>query len=78
MDEPDPAPDPPDRRLPLHLHAFFALLGGLPGAALLTAVGGVAGGFGIANDRKWGYNVGLAVAFLPSAHNGMATGGPSW
>ncbi|HEY2331109.1 MAG TPA: hypothetical protein VGH94_04260 [Acidimicrobiales bacterium] len=58
----------------LYINAFFALLGGLPGAALLTAVGGVAGGFGIANDRKWGYNVGLAVAFLPFVYT-LATGG---
>ena len=51
----------------LYINAVFtALLGGLGsiiGIALVA--GGAAGGFGIANEKKWGYNVGLAMAFLP-------------
>ena len=31
----------------------------------LIVAGGVAGGFGIANEKKWGYLVGSAVAVLP-------------
>ncbi|MGE0794515.1 MAG: hypothetical protein AB7H43_11870 [Acidimicrobiia bacterium] len=50
----------------LYINAFFALLGGLlHPLALAAAVGGAAAGFGIANDRRWGYNLGLAMAFLP-------------
>lgn len=51
----------------LYINAVFAaLLGGLThpiGIALV--VGGAAAGFGIANERRWGYNLGLAMAFLP-------------
>lgn len=31
----------------------------------LIVAGGVAGGFGIANEKKWGYLAGTAVAVLP-------------
>ncbi|MHB8669576.1 MAG: hypothetical protein ACYDAD_03295, partial [Acidimicrobiales bacterium] len=34
---------------------------------ILTTAGGIAAGYGIANERKWGYLVGLAVAVLPLA-----------
>lgn len=51
----------------LYINAVFtALLGGLGsiiGIALVA--GGAAGGFGIANEKRWGYNLGLAMAFLP-------------
>lgn len=40
----------------LYLNAFFSLLRPHP-LLLLLAVGLGAGGFGIANERKWGYNV---------------------
>ena len=38
--------------------ALFSLLG------LLIAVGEVAGGYGIANEKRWGYFLGVAVAAL--------------
>ena len=45
--------DPPVRRGPVpHRH-------------LLIAGGKVAAGYGIANERKWGYQLGLVMAFLP-------------
>jgi hypothetical protein len=53
----------------LYATAVFQLLGGylfylFPlGAALV--VGQVAAGFGIANEKKWGYWLGVAMAFLP-------------
>lgn len=50
----------------LYIDAFFLLLFGAAfsplGLALL--VGSVAGGLGIANERRWGYHVGVAVAGL--------------
>jgi hypothetical protein len=42
---------------------------------LLLAVGNAAGGFGIANEKKWGYAVGVASAFGPALIR-MAYGGP--
>jgi hypothetical protein len=50
----------------LYINAFFALLS-LSGIGILLAAGGVGAGFGIANERKWGYGLGLAMAFLPFA-----------
>ena len=51
----------------LYINAVFtALLGGLGsiiGIALVA--GGAAAGFGIANEKRWGYKLGLAMAFLP-------------
>ena len=50
----------------LYLNAFFMFLGRdfawIWG--LLLIVGFVAGAFGIANEKKWGYAVGLAAASL--------------
>ncbi len=50
-------------------NAIFGLLFGLAAtsvlAGLIVIVALAAGGFGIANEKKWGYNVGLAMAFLP-------------
>jgi hypothetical protein len=50
----------------LYVDAFFLLLNGVAfspiGLALL--VGSVAGGYGIANERRWGYRLGVAVAGL--------------
>jgi hypothetical protein len=45
----------------LLLPSVFALLGVL---GLVALVGCVVGGFGIANDRKWGYGLGVVVAAL--------------
>jgi hypothetical protein len=51
----------------LYINAVFgAIFGGLTsmiGIALVA--GGAAGGFGIANERRWGYKLGLAMAFFP-------------
>ncbi len=34
---------------------------------LLMAAGSGAAGYGIANEKKWGYGLGVAMAFLPFA-----------
>jgi len=51
----------------LYLNAFFGLIyGGLViplGLALIA--GQVGAGYGIANDQKWGYKLGVAMAFVP-------------
>jgi uncharacterized membrane-anchored protein YitT (DUF2179 family) len=45
---------------------ILALFGGIfSPLGLPLIVGGAAGGFGIANERRWGYNVALAVAAVP-------------
>jgi hypothetical protein len=51
----------------LYLNGIFALLfGGLFYAlGLLIIVGSVGAGYGIANERKWGYGLGVAMALLP-------------
>jgi len=48
----------------LYLNAFFGLLSGLGGFAimLLVAVAMAAGAFGIANEKKWGYSLGVVGA----------------
>ena len=49
----------------LYINAALALLSGAVfGAGLLFIIGSVAGGYGIANEQKWGYGVGLAAALL--------------
>lgn len=46
--------------------AFGVLYGAVfSGIGLLFVAGSVAAGFGIANERRWGYVLGLAMAFLP-------------
>jgi hypothetical protein len=51
----------------LYINAVFAaLFGGLGSLLGLVFTAGSAGaGFGIANERRWGYTLGLVVAFLP-------------
>ena len=62
----------------LYARAFFTLLFGLDPAVLIAfagssdlllrlfvVAGGVGSGYGIANERKWGYYLGIAVAALP-------------
>jgi len=48
--------------------AITLLFGGLfvPLFALI-AIGSIAAGYGIANERKWGYILGVAMALLPFA-----------
>jgi len=52
----------------LYLNSALSLLfslGFLGPYGLLIVAGGVAGGWGIANERKWGYGLGLIVALAP-------------
>ena len=42
---------------------------------LAVAAGGVAAGYGIANEKKWGYWLGVFVAFLPFVLR-LLSGGP--
>jgi hypothetical protein len=60
----------------LYLNAFFtAFYGGLGSAiGLLLIAANVGAGFGIANEQKWGYGLGLAVAFLPFVLRAMFGG----
>lgn len=56
----------------LYANAFFTVLFVLqtqysPLLFLAAAAGMVAGGSGIANERKWGYVLGLAMALFPFA-----------
>ena len=46
---------------------LFAMLisGVFPILYLALVVGGAAAGYGIANERKWGYGLGIAMAVLP-------------
>jgi len=56
----------------LYINAFFALVfslfsgggGGIDWRVLLLIIGEVAAAFGIANERKWGYYLAVAVATL--------------
>ena len=55
----------------LYLNAFFGIIsllrfGFWPPFGLVVA-GGIAAGYGIANERKWGYGLGVAMAFAPCA-----------
>jgi cobalamin biosynthesis protein CobD/CbiB len=50
----------------LYFDAIFGALGGLLRPLTLAAAAGSAGaGYGIANDRRWGYTLGLVMAFFP-------------
>ena len=54
----------------LYINAVFSVFNMLrfdyfPLIALALVAGGIAAGFGIANERKWGYGLGIVMAFLP-------------
>jgi hypothetical protein len=53
--------------------SFYFALGPLGG--LLSLVGCAAAGFGIANERRWGYGLGVAMAFLDVLLIVLAGGG---
>ncbi|MDQ1393690.1 MAG: hypothetical protein QOF30_2667 [Acidimicrobiaceae bacterium] len=65
----------------LYMNAAFGLLfGGLTNPILLAiSVGGIGAGYGIANEKKWGYGLGITMAVLPFVlrlvvlHNPLAT-----
>ena len=44
---------------------FYGLLGRLPPFYWLIIVGDVFAGYGIANEKKWGYGLGVFMAILP-------------
>ena len=50
----------------MYFDAVFAVLGGaiFGGIGLLLVAGYVAAGYGIANEKKWGYGIGVAVAII--------------
>jgi hypothetical protein len=51
----------------LYINAFFIVIQGgvFSPFGLLIVIGGVAAGVGIAQEKRWGYGLGLAMAFLP-------------
>ncbi len=51
----------------LYINAAFSFLFGgfLNPIGLAIIAGLVAAGYGIANEKKWGYQLGLVMAFLP-------------
>ena len=50
----------------LYINSVFLALSGLGNLlAMAIAAGGVGAGFGIANEKKWGYALGVAMAVLP-------------
>jgi hypothetical protein len=50
----------------LYANAVLGLLGGGFNLLLLAITAGeVAAGFGIANEKKWGYGLGIAMSFMP-------------
>ncbi len=65
----------------LYFHAVFLLfdllrLGIFPILYVLSVVGAAVAGYGIANERKWGYGLGIAMAFLPFALRFFFLGNP--
>jgi hypothetical protein len=52
-----------------YFHAFFDVLYTLSGSLGLLGVvliaGQVGAGYGIANEKRWGYKLGIAMAFSP-------------
>lgn len=51
-------------------YSFFPLIG------LAIIAGSVAAGYGIANERKWGYGLGVAMAIAPFAVRFWYLGNP--
>ncbi len=44
---------------------FGLITGGIAGLLMLLLVADIAGGYGVANERKWGYVVALVASLLP-------------
>ena len=54
----------------LYFQAFFGLLEGIFGGTplfILIGVGQAGAAYGIANDKRWGYTLGVALSFAPAA-----------
>lgn len=50
----------------LYIDAFFTVLfSGFGSFAIAVGAGFLAGAYGIANERRWGYGLGIMMAFLP-------------
>ena len=51
----------------LYINAFFSVVYGaiFHPVGLLITIGTIAAGFGIANEKKWAYLLGVGVALLP-------------
>ncbi len=66
----------------LYLNAAFTVIfqvlptGSLSWLLLLFVAGGVLAGFGIANEKKWGYGLGIAMAVFPFALRFYVLGNP--
>jgi hypothetical protein len=45
--------------------AFILLFGGIGGIGLILMGAYIGGGFGIANERRWGYQLAVGAAFSP-------------
>jgi hypothetical protein len=62
-----------------YISAVFGLLASFSLLGLAIVAGQVGAGYGIANEKKWGYALGLTMAFLPFVlqflvfHNPFAT-----
>jgi hypothetical protein len=50
-----------------YIDAVFGVIFGFTALGLLIAIGLGAGGFGIANEKKWGYTVAVAAAVVQVA-----------
>jgi hypothetical protein len=61
----------------LYIRAAFGVLFGtfLNPIGVLLIAGMAAGGFGIANEKKWGYTLGLAMSLAPAVLR-VLVGGP--
>jgi hypothetical protein len=63
----------------LYVNAAFQLLSGFSLIGLALVAAQVGAGWGIANEKKWGYLLGILMAFLPFIlrlvflHNPLAT-----
>jgi hypothetical protein len=65
----------------LYFNSFLLLLamlraGAFPLVYLGLAIGGAAAAYGIANERKWAYALGIAMAMLPFAFSFYRYGNP--
>jgi hypothetical protein len=65
----------------LYLHAVFLLFdllrfGVFPLLYVGAVIGGLAAGFGIANEKKWGYILGIAMSIFPFALRFYYNGSP--